>query len=179
MSETGQTAKRVAVAVVPLALFAAAAAFAASRLDAIGSDETSDEPIAGPSATSLIPHVPPFFPTLAKEADAYPNAVIGGTLVEENGCVLLRQGDERFVLTLWPHGWSVERSADGVLSIVDEEGTRAFRIGEEVALGGGELSGYPGAPRERFPEELIGRPIPPRCQTDHYYITSGNRAPSF
>jgi hypothetical protein len=88
--------------------------------------------------------------------------------------VLMRQGG-RLVVVVWPHSWSVKRSADGVLTIVDDGGAPAFRVGEDVLLGGGELGAHPQDPPERFPEELIGRPIPSRCKTNHYYITSGNR----
>jgi hypothetical protein len=176
MAEANQVAKRVVAAVVVLGLVAAVAAFLLPRLSATGSPGSST-PVPGPSGITRIRHPLPFFPTLAKEADGYPESIVGGTLVEEKGCVLVRDVELGIGMMLWPHGWSVEWSADGVLSDLDDSGTPAFRVGEEIRVGGGELGDYP-LPPERLPEELIGRPIPERCKVGRYLITSGNSAPS-
>lgn len=158
-----------------LGFFAATAGLLLPRLLAVDPTGSSSTPVPGPSASGEVSEAAPavFFPTQAREANAYPDAGTSGTLIEDQGCVLLRQGDGNVVMVIWPHGWSVERAADGVLRILDDTGAPVAEVGENVELHGGSLGQYPQGPPERFPEEVIGRRIPARCTADDYFLTSG------
>lgn len=163
-----QRARRAATAVLALGLFAATAGVLLPRLLATAPPGTASTPVPGPSPTDE----GVFFPTGARE-DGYRDWAAGGTLVEDEGCVFLRQEDGSLVLVLWPHGWSIERRADGTLRILDDMGAPVVEVGDQVTLGGGPVGRYPGEPPEKLPEEIIGEPIPGRCTADGYFRTSG------
>jgi hypothetical protein len=176
MADGSALAKRVTIAVVALGAFAAAAVFALPRLVNIGSASPTT-PVPGPSVseTTLIPHRPLFFATEVSPSNAYPDSGTGGTVVADRGCILLESADGRELLVIWPYGWSIESTDGGGLQILDESGTAIAEVGEYVELHGGIPGWYPTDPRERFAEEFIGRPIPPRCEVGNYFTTSGQR----
>jgi hypothetical protein len=100
-----------------------------------------------------------FFPTLTDPSGGGPDALIQGTLEERNGCI--RMGE---TLMLWPYGWSLEER-DGRLTILDDQGSAAFGVGDRIWIGGGDVSGGNIA----HPEYAIGEPIPRRCRSDGYW----------
>jgi hypothetical protein len=110
-----------------------------------------------------------FFPTLP-HMNGWPAALLQGTLLERNGCVVLA-GRSESVLLLWPEGYSTRRDPDGSLVVLDDHGDRVGRMGDEVSLGGGLV----GESRQHveFAEKLIGQKIPGRCYADAYAVTSG------
>jgi hypothetical protein len=141
----------------------ATAGFLLPRVVAIDPTSSSSMPLPGPSPSGEAV----FFPTLARE-DGYPDWGTGGTLVEEEGCIFLRQEGGPVWLVIWPHGWSVERTVSGVLRILDDSGTPVVDVGDQVTLHGGGFSYEP-----EFLEELVGQPVPARCHVDDHFVTSG------
>lgn len=163
LPETGGI-RRARTALVALALFAVTAGVLL-RLVTSGSPGSSARPMPGPSPSG---QVDPFFPTFAEEANASPDTGIGGMLVEDHGCVFVREGDGVEVLIIWPHAWSVERAASGDLRVLDETGASVIEVGHRVALHGGGFHYEP-----EFLEELIGQPVPLGCRTFETFLTSG------
>ena len=97
-----------------------------------------------------------------------PAAIVGGTLLARDGCLLF---DDGFVksLPLWPPGttaWVV----DGVIVIGDPAGNIAARAGEEARFGGG--TDYP----LDWAEEQVGD-IPPACEVGNYTLINGLARP--
>ena len=86
---------------------------------------------AGPSAPDGL-----FFPTV-RRLDAYPSALLSGRLQERSGC-LVAPGRKGSVL-LWPDGYTASTGQQGRMQVLDENGTVIGRVGEKVALGGGEV----------------------------------------
>lgn len=93
-----------------------------------------------------------FFPTWSSESR--PGALVGGTLVEERGCLFLRL-DEGDALALWEQGYSYAYGA-----VRDETGEVVAQVGDPVQGGGGYYSEL------AYVEDLVGQPIPRRCQSD-------------
>jgi len=174
-----QDHRRAGTAMLVLTLFAATTGFVLPRLLAVDPTTRPSTPTPAPSASDEAGETAPtvFFPTLAREAEGYPDAFATGTLIEEEGCVLLRQEDGSADLVIWPHLWKVERTTSGVLRILDDAGVPVIEVGNDVTLGGGGIGRYPHGPPDRFAEELIGEPIPARCTTENYFPTSGPAEP--
>ena len=96
-------------------------------------------------------HIPPTatnplvsFPTQAP-TDAYATALLRGQLVVNNSCLWIMSNTGDNYPIIWPHGysWSI---ADGVIQVLDATGGIVARVGDEIALGGGEGPGtQPGA----------------------------------
>jgi hypothetical protein len=101
-------------AVLASGLFAATAALLLPHLLAIDRTASTSGPVPGPSPSGEAV----FFPALAREANAYADWGAGGTLVEDEGCIFLREEYRGDWLVLWPHGWSVERTGGGALRIL-------------------------------------------------------------
>jgi hypothetical protein len=103
-----------------------------------------------------------FFPT-THDMNAYPTALIEGTLLARDGCVFI-ESEGQLLLVLWPEGFRIERNGKQ-LRILGGIGHPERRTGQPVELGGGgtEFS---------FAEELIGEPIPSRCRAASYWIAS-------
>ncbi len=68
---------------------------------------------------------PVFFPVWSSLSQ--PGAIVSGSLVEHDGCLFLRSGDEQ-VLALWEEGY---RYVDGTL--LDASGRVVVRVGDELA----------------------------------------------
>jgi hypothetical protein len=112
-----------------------------------------------------------YLPTLADEADAWPAALITGTLKESNGCIVIDDGGRDDPLLIWAKGTRAERAEDGNLRIVVDD-DNVVSTGDHVELGGGLVGEARG--EVSHAETLIGSPIPERCRTDGgYWITPG------
>lgn len=93
-----------------------------------------------------------FFPTWSSESK--PTAIVGGTLVEERGCLFLRLNEED-ALALWEQGYSYAYGA-----LRNERGEVVADLGDPVQGGGGYYSDL------AYVEDLVGQPIPRRCQPE-------------
>jgi hypothetical protein len=98
-----------------------------------------------------------YLPTY-RPMDSVPEAEIGGTLVEDDGCLWLEHAEGR-ALPLWPPGSRIEQDGNRLL-VRNSGGARA-----EVVGGGG---GY-GPEKYDFVVELIGEEIPESCGGDGFY----------
>ena len=108
-----------------------------------------------------------FLPTLAERHPDWPTTLAVGTLVEQDGCVLLVPSDGSVTdgnLLIWPHEASAERTTTGDLRIT-VGGTLVGEAGDEVRLGGGGIS-------ESQVEELTGESIPGRCRGYGYWLAA-------
>jgi hypothetical protein len=116
-----------------------------------------------------------FLPRLTEHQDAWPAALIWGTLVESDGCVFIASDypgtpSER-VLLIWPLETTAESPDGGALRIL-VDGQLVGQIGDRVRLGGG----FVGESKNDvgFAESLTGTAIPEACRTDGgYWITPG------
>lgn len=102
--------------------------------------------------------------------NAMPAALLEGTLVEEDGCLWIEAGDDRW-LVLWPGGTSVAN--DGGQLVVQSGGAQAV-VGTRVSAGGGEY----GPGNYRFVVELIGEEVPSACQQTGLYWLAGPVSPA-
>ena len=95
-----------------------------------------------------------------------PAAIVMGTLVERDGCLLVDRpgGGPGTALALWPpdaSAWVI----DGVTTIVDGRGRPAVAVGGELSFRGGY--DYP----LDWAEAQAG-PIPERCRTPTYLLVN-------
>ncbi|MCI0632835.1 MAG: hypothetical protein L0206_02805 [Actinobacteria bacterium] len=90
-----------------------------------------------------------FFPRWS--ADDAPTAIVGGVLVEREGCLFLRSG-ETVALALWEDGYGFEEG-----SLIDSSGEPVAHVGEAIHGGGGHGSD------RTWAEGIVGEPIPDRC----------------
>jgi hypothetical protein len=121
---------------------------------------------SGPNAPDGI-----YLPTLADEADAWPAALITGTLKESNGCIVMDDGGRDDALLIWAKGTRAERAEDGILRIVIDDDD-VFSVGDHVELGGGFVGESRG--EISHAETLIGSTILERCRQEAgYWITPG------
>jgi hypothetical protein len=112
------------------------------------------EGAAQPSTAFLARHKP---------MNGGPAAIVSGTLVERDGCLLLEVAGGT-TLALWPpdaSAWVI----DGVTTIVDGKGRPAVAVGGPASFGGGY--DYP----LDWAETQAG-PIPERCRTGTYILVN-------
>jgi hypothetical protein len=132
---------------------AAVAALAAALVAACGAPAPSGDSVQ-PSTAFLARHKP---------MNGGPAAIVIGTLVEKDGCLLL-DGPDGLALALWPSdatAWVI----DGVTTIVDGRGRPALEVGGQASFGGGYDFTLDWA------EGQTGR-IPERCRTRAYILVN-------
>lgn len=61
----------------------------------------------------------------------------GRLLLDDRGCIRLDSEDDATVV--WPHGFTAERTVEGIV-VWDAEGALFGRVGEELSFAGGEVS---------------------------------------
>ncbi len=76
--------------------------------------------------------------------------------------------DGRGGLVVWPHGYSPRREGDGIL-VLDGRGEAVAKIGEEVRIGGGQITREEagptaGAARQAFEEKREDLGVPDGCR---------------
>ncbi len=116
--------------------------------------------VAQPTGMSALADV--YLPTY-RPGDTLPEALIGGRLVLDDGCLWLEHQEGR-VLPLWPSGSRLEQVGDTVV-VVQHGGRARAEVGTDVVGGGG---GY-GPEHYDFVVEMIGEEIPPACRGEDYY----------
>lgn len=111
------------------------------------------------ACSSAIPaglYVPTYGPL-----NAWPTALLEGTLLEEDGCLWIESRDIRW-LVLWPGGSSVVEEGEQI--VVRNGGERAV-VGSDVSAGGGEY----GPEHYDFVVGLIGEEVPAACRVAGLY----------
>ncbi len=99
-----------------------------------------------------------YFPVQEEKADIVLQALLQGTLTRDDNGYLRVYTD----LIIWPYGYSCAEE-NGQTWIIDDEGTKIFKVGDFVKIGGGELS-------KRQIEGRIGQLLPTDCEGP-YWLT--------
>jgi hypothetical protein len=106
----------------------------------------------------------PSLPVIAQYSEAsnaFPTALIRGTVVEQDGCIRLRTSDDaRGRLLMWQPSHRVHRNGERI-EIVDGKGKVIARVGESIDLGGGEMPAI---------ENYLKSPIPPACTGPYWMV---------
>ncbi len=97
-----------------------------------------------------------FFPRMSGPEGVALDALGGGRLFVEDGCIYLGPTERRYRgvvssdVVVWPHGYSLSRKG-GEVRVLNEEGRVVARVGETVSMGvarsGGRIPAVP--PRRR------------------------------
>jgi hypothetical protein len=117
----------------------------------------------GPSTPEL-PQGAVFLP-IHRPMNGGPVAIIGGRLVEREGCLLFEDLSGRS-LALWPPGTTIFKFDASTWVVGDASRRPIVAVGDNVSFGGG--TDYP----LDFAEELIGRPIPGPCRVGNYTLVN-------
>jgi hypothetical protein len=81
----------------------------------------------------------PVLPELREASDAFMEALLSGTLIEQSGCLRVSpDGKQPGHLLIWQPGYTVRRAGDR-LEIVDSTDKVVARVGEPLRTGGGEV----------------------------------------
>jgi hypothetical protein len=81
-----------------------------------------------------------YFPVQNEPRSSYPDGLIEGTLVLENGALRLTNkyaANDNTALLVWPHGFSCRVKGDEI-HIFDDKGRFVAAIGDQLRVGGGE-----------------------------------------
>jgi hypothetical protein len=95
--------------------------------------------------------------------DTLPLGVLGGQLVEDDGCLWI-VGDAGPALALWPSGSTIEREGDSLV-VVNSDGARAV-VGTNVTAAGGEYR----PDQYDLVIQLLGGDVVERCRRDDLYL---------
>jgi hypothetical protein len=110
-----------------------------------------------PVETSMRPE--PYFPVQAEEPRAYMLVLLPGKLVmDKDG--YLRVND---ALVLWPYGYSLITEGDDIW-ILTGKGVKAFRVGDNITLGGGFIP-------DEYVAMKIGHALPEGC-TGSFFLAN-------
>ena len=82
----------------------------------------------------------PFFPQQKENPASYMDAELVGELVLKDGCLRVDDKYDNY-LPVWPYGFSLNTGGDMVIEVIDDNGHIVARVGDEIKLGGGEMSG--------------------------------------
>jgi hypothetical protein len=108
-----------------------------------------------------------FFPQYSDDRPfEVPAGEIQGTVVIEDGCILLDAGSSPHLL-IWPESFALDDSL-GTLAVRDDRGNVVAESGMSVHYGGGEYK----SEHRAFVEELIGMPVPASCAGERYWLVS-------
>jgi hypothetical protein len=94
-------------------------------------------------------------------SNAFPTALMVGTVVEQDGCIRVRTDDDpRGHLLVWQPGHRIRRNGEQV-EIVDGRGEVIARVGGPINIGGGEMPAV---------ENYLKAPIPPACSGPYWMV---------
>jgi hypothetical protein len=127
---------------------------------------TTSEPTAQPTIDLTDPSGDLYFPV--HTSPDLPMALAEGTLVLEDGCLLLKWPDGQEDLILWP-AWV--QPAGPPLSLSDSQSGEVADIDGPIKLGGGQFRLAQDAGHIR--KLLSGGYPPERCAREHYWLASG------
>ena len=116
-----------------------------------------------------------FFPQKPRPGGLSLSALGGGKLVVKNSCIYMGTRHHSDVV-VWPYGYSLSRK-DGEIRILNEKGKVVAQVGEEVRIGGGEITQAeagptPEAARRQFEEKRGELGVPNRCRGP-LWVSSG------
>lgn len=124
------------------------------------------------------------FPHVPEPASEYMTALGGGTLFVDDGCI--RMGDPagnprrgHADVVVWPYGYSLS-GQHGEVFVLNAQGEVVARVGDEVRLGGGQISknglaSTPEGERRAFEEYRQKMGVPERCRGPLWVASPGVR----
>lgn len=81
----------------------------------------------------------PALPELREPSNAFMEALLSGTLIDQSGCLRVSpDGKQPGHLLIWQPGYGARRTGDR-LEIVDSTGKVVARVGEPLRTGGGQV----------------------------------------
>ena len=89
---------------------------------------------------------------------------LGRLQLDADGC--LRGGGEAGPFIIWHHDTRIDRAADGRVQIVDTTTGNSVKVGDEIALSGGNISEVRAAD--------LTAPVPETCRTGGGYFLAGS-----
>ncbi len=108
-----------------------------------------------------------FFPQLPQPTGMGTTGLGLGELFVKDRCLYM--GTRRHAdVVVWPYGYSLDRKG-AEIRVLDEQGRVVARVGEQVKMGGGEITQAeagptPGAARQQFEEKRGELGVPDRCR---------------
>jgi hypothetical protein len=171
-SATNVTGNRVEVYVYDTAQFEEALRKANIQLPeavtAIASEGDEPVPDTDVSPTPLPPGINVFFPqpapTLGPGGSG--QALIIGTLVNDNGCLRVQSQGDDGSLVVWSRDVTLHASHD-VIEVHTLDGKVVARVGEQVRFGGGGISAAEGG---SLPEDLLLEPWAQACPGPYWFV---------
>ncbi len=88
----------------------------------------------------------------------------GQLILSDNGCLRLKAGEYTSLL-IWPPNYSLNTEGNHV-RVINENGQVAAEVGDEIQVGGGELSSLQ---VEAIPESLRQQ-LPERCPPPYHAV---------
>ena len=83
-------------------------------------------------------------------------ALMMGQLIEEDGCLRVRGGEDAALLVIWPYDHTLTVDADGVPEVRDGSGEVVARVGDTVEMGGGQSPSIGARLAEEIPDVCAG-----------------------
>jgi hypothetical protein len=136
--------------------FDAALAAAGARLPAHVVVISTYEPLGTPSFP-LTPDASLRLPQLASRSPAFMEALLEGTLVEQDNCLRVTGAAGYSILIIWQPDYFVN-NRDGVVEVLNRDGALVAQVGQTVRMGGGEVPStcFEGDLREPLPAGCAG-----------------------
>ena len=105
-----------------------------------------------------------YLPVQNTTHDINPLGAIEGTLIVEDGYVLVARNDagNQTLLPIWPYRYSF-KVTKGIVEIKDKEGAVVARIGDHVVIGSGEAS-------DSIVNSLVVQSIPEDCHHTRWLV---------
>jgi hypothetical protein len=155
---------RVELYVTDRALFDATLAAAAIQLPALVDIITIYTPLGADLPFDVTPDPTVHFPQFRMRSSAFMEALLQGRLVLQNGCLRVVAGDlESGYLVIWQTDYFLNNNA-GALEILNRDGQVVARVGQEIALGGGEV------PLTAELERNLREPLAGECQGPYWLM---------
>ena len=127
---------QVEITVTDRAAFDAALAASGAELPPSVAISTVYEPLGETPPFAVTPAADVFMAQLKRRDVAFMEALLGGELVIDKGCLRVQNENESY-LVIWQVDYFLT-DKDGVLEILDETGTAVAEVGEMVYMGDGE-----------------------------------------
>ncbi|HEY4663157.1 MAG TPA: hypothetical protein VIH07_05740 [Candidatus Humimicrobiaceae bacterium] len=116
------------------------------------------------NSTSISSSVP-YFP-VQKAGMARMEAILEGKLELDNGCLRIKYFDDNYLL-IWPYGFSLRTEGEEI-QVIDENGQVFARVGDNIRVGGGEITGENA--KESIEKYYIETPLPEDCQGPYWVV---------
>src|SRR3989304_2870261 len=116
------------------------------------------------NSTSISSSVP-YFP-VQKAGMATMEVILEGKLELDNGCLRIKYFDDNYLL-IWPYGFSLRTEGEEI-QVIDENGQVFARVGDNIRVGGGEITGENA--KELIEKYYIETPLPEDCQGPYWVV---------